>query len=154
MIRKTKGSYSAKNLKFAIVVSQFNEALTNRLLEGAVDTLLRSGAQEKNIEAIYVPGAFEIPLAVKKIISREKIDAVITLAVVIRGKTKHFDQVVKESAKGVREISMKTQVPVILGIIPAENEADALARTGIKQANKGRDWALAAIEMANLMKKI
>ena len=149
-VRRLKGHYMAKGRSFGIVVSQFNEFLTHRLLEGALDTLTRHGAKEKDIHVVYVPGAFEIPLALKKIISKIKPDAVITLAVVIKGETKHFDQVVRESARGVREISQKTEVPVILGIIPATSVEQALHRCGIKQANKGCEWALNAIEMANL----
>lgn len=149
-----KGAFSARGFRFGIVVSRFNELLTARLLEGALDTLLRHGAQEKNICVVHVPGAFEIPLAAKKLISKFKPDALITLAVVIRGQTRHFDQVVTESAKGIRELSMKTDIPVIFGMITADKTAHALERVGIKQTNKGREWALAAIEMASTMKKL
>jgi 6,7-dimethyl-8-ribityllumazine synthase len=149
-----KGGYLARGRRFGIVVSQFNELLTTKLLEGALDTLLRHGAREKDIRVVHVPGAFEVPLASKKLISKFKPDAVITLSVVIRGQTKHFDQVVTESAKGIRELTLKTEVPVILGMILADKAEQAMARVGIKQANKGRDWALAAIEMANLVRKL
>ena len=149
-----KGGFLARGRRFGIVVSQFNELLTSRLLDGAVDSLLRHGAREKDLRVVHVPGAFEIPLAAKKLISKFKPHAVITLAVVIRGQTKHFDQVVTESAKGIRELSMKTDVPVILGMILADKPEQAMARVGIKQANKGREWAAAAIEMANLVGKL
>lgn len=153
-IAAVKGSFSARGRKFGIVVSQFNELLTARLLDGALDTLLRHGAREKDIRVVHVPGAFEIPLAAKKLISKFKPQAVITLAVVIRGQTRHFDQVVTETAKGVRELSMKSEVPVILGMITADKPEQAMERLGIKQMNKGREWAQSAIEMADLMRKL
>lgn len=149
-----RGDYEAKGMRFGVVVSEFNEFLTERLLEGALDTLLRCGAKNSNLTVLRVPGAFEIPLATSRLLKKRKLDAVITLAVVIRGKTKHFDQVVLETAKGVREISKETGVPVILGMIPAESVEDAAHRVGIKHANKGREWALSAVEMASLLKKM
>lgn len=151
-IRKIKGSFIATGRRFGIVVSEFNEYLTQRLLEGSLDMFLRHGARQQDIRVIYVPGAFEIPLAAKKLIVKTKPDAVITLAVIIRGQTKHFEQVALETAKGVREVSVATSTPVILGTICAENQAQAIRRVGLKQMNKGREWALAAIEMANLMR--
>ena len=153
-IRRIKGDFSARGKKFGIVVAEFNEFLTSRLLEGALDTLMRHGAKEKDVNVVYVPGAFEIPLAAQKLISQKKLDAVITLAVVIRGETKHFEQVALEATKGIRELMQKSSIPVILGIIPAETIEQAIERVGIKHANKGRDWAMAAIEMANLMRKL
>ena len=135
------------------MVSEFNEFLTHRLLEGAVDTLIKCGTSEKDIHVFYVPGAFEIPLLLKKILKNKRWDAVITLAVVIRGETRHFDQVVNETARGIRELSVQSEIPVILGVIPAASIAQATARVGIKQTNKGREWALAALEMANLMRQ-
>ena len=152
--RRLKGNYSARGKKFAIVVSQFNEYLTGRLLEGALDALWRHGALKKDVLVVDVPGAFEMPLAVKKLLSGGKFDAVITLAIVIRGDTKHFDQVVRETARGLRELSLKSEVPVILGMIPAENIGQAIRRVGVKQTNKGREWALAAVEMADLMRRL
>lgn len=148
------GDYAAAGRKIGIVVSRFNEALTARLLDGALETLSRHGAREKDVTVVEVPGAFEIPFAAGRLIRAKKPDAVIALAVVIRGETKHFDQVVRESARGIRELIRKTDVPVILGILTAENEAQALARTGIKQTNKGREWALSAIEMAGLSRRL
>lgn len=147
-VPRLKGGFVATGRRFGIVVSEFNEVLTNRLLEGALDTLVRHGAREKDIRVVYVPGAFEIPLAAKKLIARQRPDAVITLAVVIKGETRHFDQVVRESAKGIRELGDRTGVPVILGVIAADDVKRAVERTGIKHMNKGREWALAAIEMA------
>ncbi len=147
-----KGDFSAKGKRFAIIVARFNEVLTTRLLEGALDTLLGHGARGKDIQVVHVPGAFEIPLAAKRITQKKKVDAVITLAVIIRGQTRHFEQVATQTARGLREVALKSEVPVILGVIPAESVSDAIARTGIKQANKGREVALSAIEMANLMR--
>ncbi|MBI4352732.1 MAG: 6,7-dimethyl-8-ribityllumazine synthase [Candidatus Omnitrophica bacterium] len=152
-VRRIKGSFAARGRRFGIVVSEFNEYLTNSLLEGALDTLVRHGAKEKDIYMVYVPGAFEIPLGVKRILLRRKLDAVITLAVVIRGETKHFDQVVEESARGIREIAQGAGIPVILGMVSADTVDQAIRRVGVKHLNKGREWALAAIEMANLLRK-
>lgn len=140
--------------RFGIVASRFNELLTERLLEGALDTFLSHGVREKDITVVRVPGAFEVPLAAKKLIQAKKLDAVLTLAVLIRGETKHFDQVASESARAISELSQKSEVPVILGIITAENPAQAAARTGVKGPNKGREWALSALEMAGLLKSL
>jgi 6,7-dimethyl-8-ribityllumazine synthase len=153
-VKKLKGGYDAKGRRFGIVVSTFNEFLTDQLLEGALDTLIRHGAREKDIFVVQVPGAFEIPLAAKKLIAGRKPDAVITLAIIIRGETKHFDQVAMESAKGVRELSSKSGVPVILGILPANTTEQAMQRAGLKHGNKGREWALSAIEMADISRKL
>ena len=147
-----KGDYLARGIKFALVVSRFNEYLTGRLLEGAVDTLIRHGAREKDIQVVHVPGAFEIPLVTKKIIKKGKMDAVLALAVIIRGDTLHFEQVATQTARGLREVALASGIPVIMGIIPAESVNDAIQRVGIKQTNKGAEWALSAIEMANLMR--
>jgi 6,7-dimethyl-8-ribityllumazine synthase len=151
-IQHIKGDFLARGRRFAIVVARFNEYLTRRLLDGAVDTLLRHGAREKDIYVVHVPGAFEIPLTVKKVLRSKKADAVIALAVIIRGQTKHFEQVAIQAARGLREVSLKSEVPVILGIIPAESVEDAVERVGIKHENKGREWALSAVEMASLMR--
>jgi len=153
-VKTLKGDFSARGRRFGIVVSQFNEYLTRALLEGALDVLLRHGAREKDITVVHTPGAFEIPLAAKKLISSKRPDAVITLAVVIRGETRHFDQVVRETARGIRELSQNSNTPVILGMLSAQNTRQAVARVGVKQMNKGREWALAAIEMANLLRKL
>ena len=151
-VRHVRGSALARGRRFALVVSRFNEYLTQQLLDGALDTLIRHGALEKDIHVVHVPGAFEIPLAVKKIARKDKTDAVIALAVIIRGQTKHFEQVAIQTARGLREVALKSEIPVILGIIPAESINDAIERVGIKQMNKGREWALSAIEMADLMR--
>ena len=154
MVEKIKGKFSARGKKFGVVVSQFNEYLTRQLLEGCLETLLGHGARQKDVCVVWVPGAFELPLAAKKLLSAGKWDALITLAVVIKGETKHFDQVAAESARGIRELSVKSRVPVILGVIPARSVGQAIARVGVKQMNKGREWALAAIQMADVMKRL
>ena len=151
---KLKGDFSAKGKRFGIVVSQFNDYLTKKLLEDALDALTRHGARARDVHVVYVPGAFEIPLAAKKLIAKKKPHAVLTLSVVLQGETRHFDQVVTECAKGVRELSMKSDVPVILGMITAKSTAQAIERLGIKHTSKGREWAVAAIEMASVMQKL
>ncbi|MBI4433033.1 MAG: 6,7-dimethyl-8-ribityllumazine synthase [Candidatus Omnitrophica bacterium] len=151
---RIKGDFLARGRRFGIVVSEFNEYLTRQLLEGAVETLVAHGAREKDIRVVWVPGAFELPLAAKKLLAVKKLDAVIALAVVIRGQTKHFEQVTKESARGLQTLAGQTDVPMILGIIPALSEKQAIGRVGVKQMNKGREWALAAIQMASLMDKL
>jgi 6,7-dimethyl-8-ribityllumazine synthase len=153
-LRHMRGSHIATGKRFAVVVSRFNEYLTAQLLQGALETFLSHGAREKDILVVHVPGAFEMPLAVQKILKRGPWDAVLTLAVVIRGKTKHFEQVVVETAKGVRQASLMHDTPVILGVIPATHVQDAIERVGLKQMNKGREWALSAIEMADLSNQL
>lgn len=153
-IVRLRGSYDGRGRKYAIAVSDFNEALTRQLLDGALDTLVRHGVRPADITVAHVPGAFELPLAVRRLIRRVRPAAVIALAVVIRGKTRHFDQVVEESARGLREIALATDVPVLLGIVPAENVAQAIERCGIKQMNKGREWALAALEASDVLRQI
>lgn len=152
--RHWEGGPSAKGRCFGVVVSRFNEYLTDQLLESALATLREHGADPKKVHVAHVPGAFEVPLAAKKLIRRVKPDAVLTLSVVIRGRTKHFDQVVSQCAKGVREVGLDSGVPVILGMVSAEDPADAVERVGLARMNKGREWAESAIEMANLSKKL
>lgn len=155
-VQRIKGDYDAGTLRgrFAIVVSDFNEYLTRQLLEGALDTFLRHGVQSARVTVVHVPGAFEIPLAVKKILRRNKFDAVIALGVIIQGQTRHFEQVTAETARALSDISRSSEIPVILGIIPAYSVQEAIERVGIKQLNKGREWALSALEMASLIKKL
>lgn len=149
-----EGEWTARGRRFGVVVSRFNEELTKQLLDGTLFTLLKHGADPKQIHVALVPGAFEVPLAAQKLIGRIKPHAVVTLSVVIRGKTRHFDQVVTQCAKGVRELSMKTGVPVILGMVTADRLSDAVDRVRVDRMNKGREWALSAIEMANLSRKL
>lgn len=154
MVKTVEGQLIAKGKKFAIVVSRFNDFISKRLLEGALDTLTRHGAKENEIEAVWVPGAFEIPVVANKIARSKKFDAVLCLGAVIKGSTPHFEYVSSEAAKGVAKVSMDTGIPVIFGVITAENLEQAIERAGTKDGNKGRDAALSAIEMANLLESI
>ncbi|HDC6428520.1 TPA: 6,7-dimethyl-8-ribityllumazine synthase [Staphylococcus aureus] len=149
-----EGKLIGKDLKVAIVVSRFNDFITGRLLEGAKDTLIRHDVNEDNIDVAFVPGAFEIPLAAKKLASSGNYDAVITLGCVIRGATSHYDYVCNEVAKGVSKVNDQTNVPVIFGILTTESIEQAVERAGTKAGNKGAEAAVSAIEMANLLKSI
>jgi len=149
-----EGKLQAKDLKFGIVISRFNDFITSRLLDGAVDGLLRHGAVEKDIEVVRVPGSFEIPLVAKKMAAAGKFDAVICLGTVIRGATPHFDYVASEVSKGIAVSSLETGVPIAFGIITADTIEQAVERAGSKSGNKGWDAAMTAIEMAQVMKQI
>ncbi len=141
----------AEGKKFAIVTSRFNDFITDKLVGGAVDALLRSGAIESDIEIVKVPGAFEIPLVAKKMAERKKYNAVICLGAVIRGATPHFDYISAEVTKGVAMVGLETGIPVIFGIITADTIEQAIERAGTKAGNKGWSAAISAIEMANLV---
>ena len=149
-----EGVLLGKGLKFALVISRFNEFITKKLLEGAQDALLRHGVSEEDIEVAWVPGSFEIPLAAKKLAQTRKYDAVICLGAVIRGGTPHFEYLAAEVTKGIAKVSLDTELPVVYGIITAENLEQAIERAGTKVGNKGFDAAMEAIEMANLMRAI
>ena len=149
-----EGSITAEGLRFAIVASRFNEFITSKLLEGALDMLRRHGAAEDAVDVVWVPGAFEIPLAAKKFAAFGKYDAVICVGAVIRGATSHYDYVCSEVSKGVAQAGLSTGVPVIFGVVTTENIEQAVERAGTKAGNKGADGAMAAMEMANLLKKI
>jgi len=149
-----EGEVTGKGLKFCIVASRFNDFLTARLVEGALDALKRHGASEDNIDVIRVPGAFEIPMVVKRVAKKGKYNAVIALGTIIRGATPHFDYVAAEASKGVALASMETEVPVAFGVITSDTIEQAIERSGSKAGNKGWDAAMTAMEMANLMKKI
>ncbi|MEB5792414.1 6,7-dimethyl-8-ribityllumazine synthase [Staphylococcus hominis] len=148
-----EGKLVGTNLKVAIVVSRFNDFITNRLLDGAKDTLIRHGVDEDNIDVAYVPGAFEIPLVAKKLAQKNDYDAVITLGCVIRGATSHYDYVCNEVAKGVSKANDVTDTPVIFGVLTTESIEQAVERAGTKAGNKGAEAAVSAIEMANLLKQ-
>ena len=141
----------AKGRKFAIVVSRFNDFITDKLVGGAIDALVRSGTLDKDIDVVKVPGAFEIPLVAQKLADQKKHDAVICLGAVIRGATPHFDYVSAEVAKGVAAASMESGTPIIFGVLTTDTLEQAIERAGSKSGNKGWDAALAAVEMANLM---
>jgi len=153
-MKTIEGNLSAKDLKFAIIVSRFNEFICEKLLSGSIDCLLRHGCGEKDIEVIKVPGAFEIPVAADKAASTKKYDAVITLGAVIRGATPHFDYVAGNAASGIAHVSVKHAIPVAFGILTTDTIEQAIERAGTKAGNKGWDAALTAIEMANLLKQI
>lgn len=146
-----QSSLISEGRKFAIVVSRFNDFITERLVGGAVDALTRSGTKDADIDIIKVPGAFEIPLLAKKAVATGKYDAIICLGAVIRGATPHFDYVCSEVTKGVAHVSMEASIPVIFGVVTTDTIEQAIERAGTKAGNKGFDAALAAIEMANLM---
>ena len=141
----------AEGKKFALVVSRFNNFITDRLQDGAVDGLLRSGARDDDIDVVKVPGAFEIPLMAKKIAATGRYHAIICLGAVIRGATPHFDYVSAEVSKGVASVSLESQIPVIFGILTTDTIEQAIERAGTKAGNKGWDAAVSAVEMANLL---
>lgn len=144
----------ADGKRFAIVVSRFNDFITDRLVGGAVDALTRSGAKTDDIDIVKVPGAFEIPLATRKIVQKARHDAVICLGAVIRGATPHFDFVAAEVSKGVAQVGLDAGMPVIFGVVTTDTIEQAIERAGTKAGNKGWDSAIAAIEMANLMEVV
>lgn len=149
-----EGELQAKGMKFGIVVSRFNDFITNRLLEGATDALLRHGADERDLTVARVPGSFEIPLVARRMAAKGTYNAVICLGTVIRGATPHFDYVAAEVSKGVAAASMETGVPIAFGVITADTIEQAIERAGTKSGNKGWDAAITAIEMAQVMKKL
>ena len=144
----------AEGKKFAIVVSRFNDFISERLVGGAVDALVRCGAKDDDIDLVKVPGAFEIPLIAKKMSQKKKYDAVICLGAVIRGATPHFDYVSAEVSKGIAVVSIESEIPVIFGIITTDTLEQAIERAGAKAGNKGFSAAMAAVEMANLIETI
>lgn len=153
-MRTTEGSYLARGFRFALVVSRFNEFITKRLLDGALDCLLRHGAEEGDLHLVRVPGAFELPYAAKRLAASTSYDAVIALGAVIRGATPHFDYVAGEAAKGIASASLETGVPIIFGVITANTLDEAIERAGTKGGNKGFEAALSAIEMASLFAQL
>lgn len=148
-----EGKLIGSDLKVAVVVSRFNDFITNRLLDGAKDTLIRHEVPSENIDVAYVPGAFEIPLVARKLAQKGEYDAVITLGCVIRGATSHYDYVCNEVAKGVSKANDISDAPVIFGVLTTESIEQAVERAGTKAGNKGAEAAVSAIEMANLLKQ-
>lgn len=146
-----EGNFDGKGKRFGIVVSRFNEFITRKLVDGAVDTLLRHGVEDSAITIVWTPGAFEIPAVAKRMADSGNHDAVIALGCVIRGGTPHFDYVAGEAAKGIGQLSLQSCVPVLFGILTTDSIEQAIERAGTKMGNKGCDAALGAIEMANLM---
>jgi 6,7-dimethyl-8-ribityllumazine synthase len=149
-----EGKLTAENHKYAVVVSRFNWFITEKLLEGALDCLVRHNGNTDHIDVIKVPGSFEIPVTALKCAQTKKYDAVICLGAVIRGKTSHFDYVAGEAAKGVGQAGLQSGVPTIFGILTTDSIEEAIERAGSKAGNKGWDAALAAIEMVNLFRQI
>ena len=153
-MKKFEGKFNGKGIKIGIVAGRFNEFITSKLVGGALDVLKRNDVSEENIDIAWVPGAFEIPLITKKLANTGKYDAIITLGAVIKGSTPHFDYVCSEVSKGVAQISLQSELPVIFGVLTTNNIEEAIERAGTKAGNKGADAAFSAIEMINLIKEI
>jgi 6,7-dimethyl-8-ribityllumazine synthase len=153
-MRIYEGKLIGEEKKFGIVVSRFNEFITNKLLEGALDALKRHGVKEENIEIAWTPGAFEIPLIAKKMAESKKYNAVIALGAVIRGETPHFDYVANEVSKGIANVGLSTNMPVIYGVLTTDTIEQAIVRAGTKAGNKGFDAAVTAIEIVNLIDEL
>ena len=153
-MRTFEGKFDGKDVRIAIVAGRFNEFITSKLVGGALDVLKRNDVSEESIDIAWVPGAFEIPLITKKLANTGKYDAIITLGAVIKGSTPHFDYVCAEVSKGVAQISLQTDLPVIFGVLTTNNIEEAIERAGTKAGNKGADAAFSAIEMINLIKEI
>lgn len=153
-MNEISGNLVSEGLKFGIIVGRFNSFITERLLEGALDCIKRHGGDESFIDVVRVPGAFEIPLVAQKLAVSKKYDAVICLGAVIRGATTHYDYVCNEAVKGISQVSLNHQIPVMFGILTTDTIEQAVERAGTKAGNKGFDSALAAIEMGNLLKHI
>lgn len=153
MVHVIEGHLISKDLKYGIVAGRFNEFISSKLLSGALDALKRHGVEDQEVDVAWVPGAFEIPLIVKKMAESKKYDAVIALGAVIRGSTSHYDYVCNEVAKGVAAVSFQTGVPAIFGVLTTDSIEQAIERAGTKAGNKGWEAAVSAIEMANLTKQ-
>ncbi len=154
MPKIVEGKLLAQNKKFGIVVSRFNDFITEKLVGGAIDALMRCGAADADIEVVKVPGAFEIPMIARKMAGKKQYDAIICLGAVIRGSTPHFDYVSAEVSKGVAQVGMEAGVPVIFGILTTDNIEQAIERAGSKAGNKGWSAAVSAVEMANLVSEL
>ena len=153
-MKTLEGILTTSGEKFCIIIARFNEFIGSKLLSGAIDELRRHGVDESNIDVVWVPGAFEIPLVAKRCASSGKYNAIITLGAVIKGSTSHYDYVCAEVSKGVASVGLETGVPVIFGVLTTDNIEQAIERAGTKAGNKGSDAAKSAIEMANLLKQI
>lgn len=153
-MKTIEGKLIAEGLKVGIVVARFNEFIGSKLLGGAIDGLVRHGMNEDDIEVIWVPGAFEIPVMAQKMAQSKKYDAIICLGAVIKGSTSHYDYVCAEVSKGIASVSLQFGLPVMLGVLTTDNIEQAIERAGTKAGNKGYDCALSAIEMANLFRQM
>jgi 6,7-dimethyl-8-ribityllumazine synthase len=150
-VRRREGGFDARGRRFAVVVSRFNELVTGKLLEGALDAFRRHGVAEEDVEVTWVPGAFEIPVVSQRLASSGEVEAVVCLGSVIRGETPHFDHVAGQAARGIQSAALGTGVPCVFGVLTTETLEQALDRAGGKHGNKGWDAAVAAMEMASLM---
>ncbi len=149
-----EGHLKGEGLRVCIVASRFNDFITQKLIEGAIDALTRHGVKEEDITLVRVPGAFELPVAIKRVAKKKAYDAILALGTIIRGATPHFDYVAAEAAKGIAQVMLEEGQPVAFGVITADTIEQAIERAGSKAGNKGWDAALAALEMADLFKKI
>ena len=154
MVEIIEGDQSSKGLRFGIVVSRFNDFITSNLLVGTLEGFKESGVDKADLKILKVPGAFEIPQAAKKLCSTGSIDAVVCLGAVIRGETSHFDYICAEASRGIGQVGLEFNIPVLFGVLTTENLEQAIARSGSGSSNKGRETALAAVEMATLNKKL
>ena len=154
MPKTLEGKISAEGLRFAIIVSRFNDFISSKLVEGAMDALNRHGANEEKVSLVKVPGSFEIPLVAKKLAEAGKFDGIICLGAVIRGATPHFDYVASEVSKGIAAVALETNTPVTFGVLTTDSLEQAIERAGSKSGNKGWDAAMAAMEMVNLFKEL
>ena len=153
-IQQIEGALGAEGIRFGLVVSRFNDFIGQKLVEGAIDCIVRHGGSADNISIIRCPGAFELPSVARKVALSGKFDAIVTLGAIIRGSTPHFDVIAAEATKGIAQVGMETLIPVSFGVLTTENLEQAIERAGTKAGNKGFDAALAAIEMVNLYKKL
>jgi 6,7-dimethyl-8-ribityllumazine synthase len=149
-----EGEISAEGLRFAVIVSRFNDFISSKLVEGAMDALKRHGGNEDQISLVKVPGSFEIPTVAKRLAETGEYDGIICLGAVIRGATPHFDYVAAEVSKGIAAVALETKIPVTFGVLTTDSLEQAIERAGSKSGNKGWDAAMAAMEMANLFKKV
>ncbi|RLC22425.1 MAG: 6,7-dimethyl-8-ribityllumazine synthase [Deltaproteobacteria bacterium] len=154
MPKVIEGKLLAEGFRFAVIVSRFNDFITSRLVDGAMDALKRHGAVDENVSVVKVPGAFETPVAARKLVESGQFDAVICLGAVIRGATPHFDYVAAEVSKGIAVVALESRVPVTFGVLTTDNLEQAIERAGSKSGNKGYEAAMAAIEMVNLFKEL
>ncbi|NOY86175.1 MAG: 6,7-dimethyl-8-ribityllumazine synthase [Deltaproteobacteria bacterium] len=152
--RTIEGKLDAKGLNVAVIASRFNDFITDRLINGAIDCLLRHGAEEEDIAVYRVPGSFEIPVIARRVVETGEVDAVVCVGAVIRGQTPHFDFIAAEVTKGIAQVSMTSGVPVTFGVITADSLEQAVDRAGAKAGNKGYEAAAGAIEMANLLRQL
>jgi len=154
MAKTLEAHLNAEGKKFALVVSRFNDFITDKLLSGALDALIRSGTKDNDIQIVKVPGAFEIPLVAKKMAAQKKVNAIICLGAVIRGATPHFDYVSAEVSKGIAQVSLESGVPIIFGVVTTDTIEQAIERAGTKAGNKGAEAAMSTIEMINLLRNL